>query len=157
MAATTTPEIFNQVFAAGADDSFWKLHKIPDSLPEEEHLTPSQLSTSTSVEYASGARQCMLRSLWALTPLQYAVQMGDSKAVAILMAHPDLNLSVRTPVFGVHALHFVVARLDLPSLQSFDTVPLASVPPRNLVHTLLHITCLPLEGNSIQVFADKVW
>ncbi|KAK3616580.1 hypothetical protein LTR22_027017 [Elasticomyces elasticus] len=112
MAATTTPEIFNQVFAAGADDSFWKLHKIPDSLPEEEHLTPSQLNVAIEDKWDY---LCDFDEVggWVMPP----ARPGPSPVPAINTPEPDhdsaeqttmcmyLIEQVGTSVFGAQDIH----------------------------------------------------
>lgn len=158
-AGTSTVEILDQLIAGGADVSAWVGPDTKDELPDEEYLSSSALALSTPLHAAIASyNTTMLRALLhrgfnpnaralitgscALTPLQYAVVLGNTEAYSILDAHDQSDKSVLTPVFKVHLLHFAIAHLQLHMLQMVD-LPLSVAPPTALGHTLLHIACLP--------------
>ncbi|KAK3671256.1 hypothetical protein LTR78_008891 [Recurvomyces mirabilis] len=144
MATRTTPAILDQVLEAGADCTFWKEGRMATSLPEESTLSPPQLSTATPLHTAIAAgKMDIVRALLdrgfdvnaraivigshALTPIQCAVLLGIPEACALLKSHPGTDLSVTTPILGIHTLHFAAARYRLDLLQSFG-IPMSMVP-----------------------------
>lgn len=164
-AGTSIPGILDQVLRGGADASAWLRPDIVDRLADEESLTPSALDRSTPLHAAiASENMAMLRTLLdrgfnpnaralitgscALTPLQYAVIVGNLEAYLILEAHHQLDKSVVTPVFRVHVLHFATAHLRV-GLIAATNVPLSSAPVTALGHTLLHIACLPYKASEV--------
>ncbi|KAF7154936.1 hypothetical protein CNMCM5623_003194 [Aspergillus felis] len=165
--------------AAGADESAWFTEEEEGEmveLSEEAGEAPSALSTSSPVHQALQAGQVdMLRHLLArcgyspnyrpraaptvaLPPASFGIARCDlgnpgvQQCLVELLAHPKLNLGLRTPVFGVHVLHFAAARHD-PDLLGWlaGHIPggLKAAGTTALGHTLLHITCLPLTADQI--------
>ncbi|KAK4565286.1 hypothetical protein LTR86_003903 [Recurvomyces mirabilis] len=172
MAAATTPAILDQLLEAGADCTFWKEGGMATSLPEEDVLSPSQLSTTTPLHTAIAAgKMDMVRALLdrgfdvnaraivvgchALTPIQCAVLLGIKEACALLKSHPHTDLSVTTPILGIHSLHFAAARYRLDLFQTFG-IPIPAVPATAIGHTLLHIACLPQDVWRIQLLGPKI-
>ncbi|KAK3620243.1 hypothetical protein LTR56_023516 [Elasticomyces elasticus] len=173
MATTSTPEILDIVLGSGADVIAWKDPASTTSLPDNEtDLALSQLCTSTPLHAAIAMRNTtMLRALLergfdpnaralitgsqALTPAQYAVVSNDVEALSALKAEPATDLSLVTPVFHVHANHFAVAQLNLELLLATDISPF-STPPTSLGHSLLHIACLPMGDDSLQLAPHKI-
>jgi len=171
-AGASTPAILDLLLDAGlgsdgsnADASFWKDPAIVTSLPEERDLSPSYLATSTPLHTAIAFDNMdMLRSLLfrgfspnaralitgslALTPGQYAILIASHEAYRILQNHINIDVGIRTPVFGVHILHFAVA---LVSEEALDVIgqPLSNAANTALGHTLLHIACLPYRDGEI--------
>ena len=171
-AGAATPEILDQLLDAGADTTAWR-DPISDSLPEEEEeLEPSQLCISTPIHAAVAAEnRAMVQKLFdssispnaraliagdqALTPVQYAVMLGDLETYTLLLEN-GADASICTPVLSVHALHFAVAQLRV---DLFDAVRLHSsgpAPVTSMGHTLLHVACLPFNEDQIQHSAPKI-
>ena len=71
----------------------------------------------------------------------------------LLALHSDLSL--RTPLFGCHILHFAVATLNLSTLQHVLATVGSQVFSQNLTttlgHTLLHIACLPVDDSVVNM------
>jgi ankyrin repeat protein len=90
----------------------------------------------------------------AFPPLSFALGRCDPNdpniraCIKHLLAHPDIDLNLRTPIFGIHPLHLAVARHD-PELLSSLPMPLSSAGTTALGHTLLHIASLPLTSMSM--------
>jgi hypothetical protein len=165
-AGTSTPEILDQLLADGADVSAWVGTENKDQLPDEEDLSPSALTLSTPLHAAIASfNTTMLRALLhrgfnpnaralitgscALTPLQYAIILGNTEAYSVLNSHNQLDKAILTPVFNVHLLHFAIAHLRTHTLQMID-LPLSAAPPTALGHTLLHTACLPHTFHEVQ-------
>jgi len=75
---------------------------------------------------------------------------------------PHADLSLLTPIFQCHLLHFAVATLDLPLIQHvIDTMggPAAAqaVPPTALGHTLLHVASLPIDDSVVNMHSQKIY
>ena len=141
-AGASTPEILDLLLDGGigpdgrnANASFWKDPAILTVLPEEGDLSPSSLAISTPLHSAIAFDNMdMLRALLdrgfnpnaralipgslALTAAQYAVLIGRPDAYCILKDRPTVDVGIRTPVFGVHILHFAVALLSEDALNT---------------------------------------
>lgn len=170
MAGLSTPEILDQLLEAGSDTSAWLAHDTA-SLPEEDDLLPSQAAISTPLHTAIAFdNMIMLRTLLdrgfspnaralitgsqALTPAQYAITIGDLETLQLLKAQ-GADLEIRTPVFGVHILHFAASLLRLDLLRAIN-LPMSRASTTGMGHSLLHIACLPFNSSEIQVSAPKV-
>jgi hypothetical protein len=170
MAGQTTPEILDQLLDAGADSSAWRTSGMI-SLPSEDVLQPSQLSVSTPLHTAIATNNpSMLHALLdrafspdaravitgsqALTPLQYAIVIGDTASCSLLKSR-GADPGLRTPVFDVHALHFAAALLRIDLLNAVG-LPLSSASTTAIGHTLLHIATLPYNKSEVQDCAPKI-
>lgn len=71
------------------------------------------------------------------------------------------DLSQTTPVYGVHFLHFAVARLDISIVQACErlcfTGPSGIMKPTALGHTLLHVACMPANSTHIQRYSKAIF
>jgi ankyrin repeat protein len=171
-------QLFDQVRAAGPDDSWWLLNPTPENLPDT--LTHSALSTSSPIHEAIIAGKTnMLNHLLSLgyspnmrpiaaptrclSPHLTAIASCDPpnlEAYDILAQFPKTDLSIRTPIFSIHVLHFATARLDLPLLQRLISNPntaLEAAGKTALGHTLLHVSTLPLTDQHINIFSEKIF
>lgn len=174
-AGASTPEILDLLLDAGADTTAW-CESTDDSLPgDEEELLPSQLCISTPVHAAVASEtHTMLRKLFdsgispnaralitgnqALTPAQYAIMLGDLESYNLLVKN-GADISITTPFFNVHALHFAAARLDIALMEAIRRDlrgPSSPAPVTNTGHTLLHIACLPFNRGHIQTSSVKI-
>ncbi|OQE34399.1 hypothetical protein PENCOP_c018G08623 [Penicillium coprophilum] len=162
-------DLFALVRGAGADDSAWI---SASDQPDFDHTRPSSLSVTSPVHEAiEHGQHAMLERLLneyhyspnyrpmvaptvAFPPLSFALGRCDPDdpniraCIKHLLAHPDIELDLRTPIFDVHPLHLVVARHN-PEILSFLPMPLASAGTTALGHTLLHIASLPLTSMSL--------
>lgn len=176
-AKTGSLEIVDLLRAAGADESAWIQPSATNNddadqfTIEGENAPISALATSSPVHEAIAAgQQSMLRHLLstcryspnyrpratptvALPPLSYAIARCDLNNPAVqqclvdLLSHPQLDANLRTPIFGVHPLHFAAAHHDpdlLLWLAGFIPGGLAAAGVTALGHTLLHVVSLPL-------------
>jgi ankyrin repeat protein len=174
-AGASTPEILDVLLCYGddaddnsknsADARFWKETEVLSSLADEKDLSPSSLAISTPLHSAIAfGNMSVLRSLLAsgfdpnaramiagslaLTPSRYAILVCDYGAYSILGAHPNISIDIRTPVFGIHILHFAVALL---SEEAVDAVgqPFSKAGATGLGHIFLHVACLPYRDEEI--------
>jgi ankyrin repeat protein len=130
-----------------------------NQLPDEEYLTSSALALSTPLHAAivtfnnlmlqalldrgsSPNARALITGSCALTPLQYAIDLGSTEAYSVLDAHNQLDKTILTPIFNVHILHFATAHLHTYTMQMIG-LPLSAAPPKALGHTLLHVAYLP--------------
>ncbi|CEL10452.1 hypothetical protein ASPCAL13571 [Aspergillus calidoustus] len=173
------PELFDLLRAAGADESAWVQQSEsddPESWNFDESAPVSFLTTSSPLHEALyWGEQAMVRHLlstcghspnyrpraaptMALPPLSHILVRCDlddenvHNCLVDLLAHPRLDLNLRTPVFGIHPLHFATAHHNpklLTWLAGFIPGGLAAARTTALGHTLLHIACLPLIPNQI--------
>lgn len=166
-------EIFEMLLGAGADASFWTRPQF--CVPEPP--TESSLAVSSPLHAAIEARNAgMLKYLLGkgfdpntmplvnptrcVTPLMSTIVHCSSfnkEAFDCLSHTSNINFEIRTPVYGVHILHFAVARLDLGLLKRVITkTPLANAGKTALGHTLLHIACMPADASQVQRYASVI-
>ncbi|KAL4901203.1 hypothetical protein BDW74DRAFT_86762 [Aspergillus multicolor] len=174
--------------AAGAEESAWVQSQSqesdePDLWDFDEKAPVSALSTSSPVHEAlTHGHQAMLRHLlWncgyspnyrpravptmSLPPLSHILVRCDlndknvQNCLVDLLTNPHSDPNLRTPVFGVHTLHFAAAHHDpelLLWLAEYIPGGLATAGTTSLGHTLFHIACLPLHGFQINAQNTKV-
>ncbi|KAL4869534.1 hypothetical protein BDV12DRAFT_167568 [Aspergillus spectabilis] len=174
-------ELLDLLRSAGADESAW-VHESESDDPElwdfDENAPVSVLSTSSPVHEAlTFGQHAMLRHLlstcgyspnyrpravptMALPPLSHILVRCDLKdknvrhCLVDLLSHPRLDPNQRTPIFGIHPLHFATAHHNpelLTWLAGFIPDGLAAAHSTALGHTILHIACLPLTAYQIDV------
>lgn len=166
-------EIFEMLLNAGADARFWLSPQfyVPDS-PSDSALSVSsplhaaiEVGNSEMVKYLlemgfdvntmplSNPTRCV-------TPLMSTIVHCSSfnkEAFDMLSQAPNINFEIRTPVYGVHILHFAVARLDLKLLERVASkTPLKSAGVTALGHTLLHVACMPEDASQVQRHAEII-
>ena len=154
-------DALHAVLARGPDVSFWILPRITPPAISSSH---SALSVSSPVHGAIEERQSeMLKILLSygydpnllptaaitrcLSPLMTALACDPPNITAfnILVSHPEIDLSLRSPIYGVHPLHLAAAHLSVPLLEEVSAkIPLETAGATALGFTLLHIVCLPL-------------
>lgn len=175
-AEVATEEIFDMLYEAGASARFWQMDSQEAielfTSAQESELDISALCVSTPLHVAVRTGNVpMLKALlmrgfdpntraliagsWALTPMHLAITTGNLDAYAILASHPKADVNLRTPVYGVHILHFAVAHLMPEQLAMID-VPMSNASITALGQTLLHIASLPIDESCVQVLAPKV-
>jgi ankyrin repeat protein len=162
-------DLFGLVREAGADESAWISASDQASFDDTK---PSFLSITSPVHeaiehgqhamlerllyryYYSPNYRAMVAPTVALPPLSFALGRCDPNdpnvraCIKHLLAHPDIDLNIRTPIFKIHPLHLAVACHD-PELLNFLPMPLSSAGTTALGHTLLHIASLPLTSMSM--------
>jgi len=166
-ARTGSIEIFDMLLEAGADASFWMspYFYVPES------ATESSLSVSSPLHAALQGRNIdMLKHLLDIdfdpnimplanptrcfTPLMATIIYSedfDKEAFDLLCSYPETNSEIRTPIYGVHILHFAVAGLNLEMLKHVvSRIPLYNAGLTALGHTLLHIACMPSDALEVQ-------
>ncbi|PLB41665.1 uncharacterized protein BDW47DRAFT_122700 [Aspergillus candidus] len=143
-AACGQEQMFDLIRDARADESAWTQTQSPgeivdDGLLSQEAAVPSSLSTSSPVHKSIAAgHHAMLQKL-----LHQHHDPKTRECITELRDHPDLDPYLRTPVFGVHLLHFAVACHSSAPL-SWLGLPLSSAGSTAFGQTLLHIASLPL-------------
>jgi hypothetical protein len=171
-------QLFDQVRAAGPDESWWIIDPTPHKLPDT--LTHSVLCTSSPCHEAiTAGKSNMLQHLLALgyspniLPLAAPTRCLPPHMAAIAFCNPPnleaydilahnakADLTLRTPIFSIHVLHFATARLEVPLLQHLinnPNTPLEAAGTTALDHTLLHISTLPLTDAHINIFSRKIF
>ncbi|MCJ1344737.1 hypothetical protein MMC31_002940 [Peltigera leucophlebia] len=162
-------QIFDELLNAGADTAAWKWEHPYKSIHTEPSV--SYLSILTPLHHAVEANQLImihhlldlkfatnnfpLASITcALSPAMTAIASLNLPAYHLLAPHSDLTLT--TPIYNIHILHLAAATLSLDIfLQVAKTISLDTVPPTALLHTLLHIVCLPLNDSYINHHSAK--
>jgi hypothetical protein len=173
-ARTGSIEIFDQVYKASPDASFW----ISPQIQIPEPPTSSSLVVSTPVHAVIQARRtAMLSHLLDLgfdpnvqalaaitkctTPLAATIvhcKPWNIEAYELLASHPKINFNISTPIYSVHLLHFATACLSLPMLHRItQDTQLKNAGKTALGHTLLHVACLPLTSAFIQFASKKIF
>ncbi|KAJ6044262.1 uncharacterized protein N7446_002459 [Penicillium canescens] len=162
-------DLFALVREAGADGSAWisasGQANFDDTKPSSlsitspiheaiEHGQHAMLERLLNTYRYSPNYRAMAAPTVAFPPLSFALGRCDPNdpniraCIKHLLAHPDIDLNLRTPIFEIHPLHLAVARHD-PELLSFLPMPLSSAGTTALGHTLLHIASLPLTSMSM--------
>lgn len=168
-ASTGNIQIFDDIHNAGADTAAWKCGRPYNSIPSQPSV--SYLSISSPLHRAVEADQLpMVHHLLdlkfstnvfplasitcSLNPAMAAIANLKHPAYDLLAPHTDLSLT--TPIYNVHILHFAAATLSLDLLLKVaEDTPLSNAPPTALLHTLLHIVCLPLNDTYINHHSPK--
>ena len=170
MAGLATTEILDQILEDGADTSAWR-EPLPAALPEEADLKPSEacISTPPHTAIATGNKamlcalldrgfspnaRALISGSQALTPMQYAIVIGELETYVLLNAR-GADPQIRTTVFGVHILHFAAALLRMDLLKGIG-IPLSEASTTAMGHSLLHIAALPSNWSDFENSAPKV-
>lgn len=162
-------QILEELLNAGADTAAWKWEHPYKSIPSEASV--SYLSILTPLHRAVEANQLVMINhlldlkfapnnfplasiTCALSPAMTAIASLNLPAYRLLAPHTDLTLT--TPIYNIHILHLAAATLSLDIfLQVGKTIPLDTAPPTALLHTVLHIVCLPLNDSYINHHSAK--
>lgn len=166
-------EIFEMLLGAGADTSFWRRPQfcVPEPATESSLAVSSPLHAAIEarnagmVEYLLGKgfdpnTMPLVNPTRCVTPLMSTIVHCSSfnkEAFDILSQAPNISFEIRTPVYGVHLLHFAIARLDLELLKHVvERTPLANAGETALGHTLLHVACMPANASQVQRYAGSI-
>jgi ankyrin repeat protein len=166
-------EIFEMLLNAGVDASFWLSPQfyVPDPATESSLSVSSPLHAA--IEAGNGEivefllqkgfdpnTMPLANPTRCVTPLMSTIVHCSSfnkEAFDILSQAQKINFELRTPVYGVHILHFAVARLDLEMLKYVAAnVELGSAGETALGHSLLHVACMPADTSQVQRHADII-
>jgi ankyrin repeat protein len=169
-----TVDMFDMLLEAGADASFWMSPQFYVPHPPTE----SSLSVSSPLHAALQNRDNeMLRHLLEIgfdpnvmplanptrcfTPLMATVinsEIFNKHAFDLLCSYSETNAEIRTPIYGVHLLHFAAAGLNLDMLKHVSSrVPLRNAGTTALGHTLLHIACMPSDALEVQRHSEIIY
>lgn len=162
--------IFDRLVEAGADTSFWK-PPLKTQLPTPR--TPSSIALSSPI-YAAVAHhqhsmlvallargfdpnvQPLISPNHAYTPLMACVIEQNADAFLELIRHELSQPNTRTPIYKLHFLHFVAARQSIRFLSlAMQHVSLSSAGLTALGQSMLHIACLPLMPESVNIYSEK--
>ncbi|MCJ1469873.1 hypothetical protein MMC07_008517 [Pseudocyphellaria aurata] len=169
-------EAFDAVLSKSPDVSFWispQPAEMP-SPPPHSALSPSSplhaaveerheimLSHLLTLGFSPNTIPALASESRSVTPLMASIAYCDPpnlEAYDILTAHSATDVSLRTPRYATHTLHFAAAHLSVGLLQHLAAAtPLADAGTTALGHTLLHIICLPLDDTHLNVFARSVF
>lgn len=173
-ARTGSIEIFDILLEAGADASFW----MSPHFYVPEPPTESSLSASSPLHAALQSRNIdMLKHLLDIdfdpnimplanptrcfTPLMATIihsEDFDKDAFDLLCSYPETNSEIRTPIYGVHLLHFAIAALNLEMLKHVALkIPLKNAGVTALGHTLLHVACMPSNALEVQRHSEIIY
>jgi hypothetical protein len=165
--------IFDMLLEAGADATFWMSPQF--HVPEPP--TESSLSVSSPLHAVLQSRHInMLKYLLDIdfdpnimplanptrcfTPLMATIiysKTFNKDAFDLLCSYPNTNSEIRTPVYGVHVLHFAVAGLDIDMLKHVASkIPLRNAGLTALGHTLLHVSCMPSNALEVQRHSEII-
>lgn len=163
--------LVEDLIKSGADTSFWR---DPSSdLPSQP--THTHLSISTPIHAAIYSLnpemlKCLLRHglspntrplidpLRSIPPLIACLFTNPCflEGYKILLQN-GADISLRTRVLDVHILHIATATLRVDLLRRLtQDVPLKAAGTTALGHTLVHVSCLPLDQTHVCIFALKV-
>ncbi|KAE9374592.1 ankyrin [Stipitochalara longipes BDJ] len=173
-ARSGTIDMLDMLLEAGADASFWMSPQfyVPDP------PTESSLSVSSPLHAALQVRDNeMLKHLLDIdfdpnimplanptrcfTPLMATIiysEKFNKEAFDLLCSYPETNSEIRTPIYGVHLIHFAVAALNIDILKHVASkVPLKNAAHTALGHTLLHIACMPSDALEVQRHSEIIY
>ena len=165
-------DALHAVLARDPDVSFWLLAQVLRATSSSY----SALSVSSPVHGAVEARQPeMLNHLLSreynpnllatatatrcLSPLITAVACDPPNISAFntLVSHPRIDISLRSPIYGVHPLHLASAHLSVSLLENVSAkIPLETAGSTALGSTLLHIVCLPLATAELELTSPLI-
>ncbi|TVY34579.1 hypothetical protein LSUB1_G006651 [Lachnellula subtilissima] len=155
-------EIVDMLLHAGADATFWKRPQfyVPEPASESSLSVSSPLHAAIEAEGFEPNTMPLANPTRCVTPLMATIVHCSSfnkEAFDILCRAPSINFELRTPVYGVHILHFAVARLDLELLKHVaGKTPLENAGETALGHTLLHVACMCANVAQIQRHSDII-
>lgn len=169
--------IYEYLVGHGADESAWidarKYVPLTDDLPASYFVVESPMLSSIKTENKSAVQFLLDRGHKVDTFPMVLVTRCMSPLMATLAKHnpwlegfdllaPHADLSLLTPIFRCHLLHFAVATLDLALIQHVvNTIggPAAAqaVPLTALGHTLLHIASLPIDDKVVNMHSQKIY
>lgn len=172
------PELYSLLIQHGADEAAWTTESS-DFHPAVGTHVPSRWAVEPPLWVAiKNKDEEMLRFLLDrghkphIFPEALITRSWNALAYAIStnwtagfdMMSTTSNLSLVSPVFGCHLLHFAVATLDLELVRFVvgkfqggeDKLP-AIAPVTALGHTLLHIASLPLDDSNVNMHSLPVY
>jgi hypothetical protein len=176
-AMTGNVQAYEFLVRNGADDQCWMGKQLMGVTSES---LPSALATETPLNAAVLREdEAMLRFLLErghrpdlftavlptrpVSPIMQAVaKHGDPWLVGFDIMAEHADLSITTPMFGCHLLHFATATVDLDVLWHVATVLgsprlVNSTPVTTLGHSLLHVACLPLNDSYVNLHSLPVY
>jgi hypothetical protein len=164
-------QLFDEVHAAGLEESWWIVDPTLVQLPDI--LMHSALCTSSPCHEAIiSGKTSMLQHLlslgyttptWCLPPHMATIAFCNPpnlEAYDILAHDTKSDLTLRTPIFSIHILHFATICLEIALLKHIIKnyiTPLETAGTTALGHTLLHISMLPLTDAHINIFSPKIF
>ncbi|TVY84617.1 hypothetical protein LSUE1_G001516 [Lachnellula suecica] len=148
-------EMVEMLLQGGADASFWMSPQFyvpePATYSSLAFLLEKGLDANTMA--LANPTRCLTPAM--LTIVDYG--MFNNEIFQLLARQPNMNFEIRTPVYGVHILHFAVARLDLELLKFVSAhTPLRNAGYTALGHTLLHIACMPANASQVLTSARVI-
>lgn len=168
-------EMFELVFDAGADASFWLEDALAKQLPQPHTISSLAVNTPLHAAIRAGhldmAKHLLSKGFsanvlplatptQAVTPLMACMMANplNHAILDLLLTQPSLSVVIKTPIFEVHILHFVAAKLDLHLFHLMvPMIPLANAGITAIGHNLLHVACLPLNTSQVNIFSEPAW
>ena len=169
--------IYEYLVDHGSDESAWldirKYAPLDDDLPASYFVVQSPMLTCIKNEDKSALQFLLDRKhrpdifpmvlvTRCMNPLMVTLSKRNPWLEGFDMLAPRADLSLLTPIFQCHLLHFAVATLNLPLIQHvIDTIGgptvAQAVPPTALGHTLLHIASLPIDDSVVNMHSRKIY
>jgi ankyrin repeat protein len=170
-------EIFDQLRSAGANSSFWMTGcadrewfktclciSTPLHSAIEGHHTNMvnhllNLGFDPNIMPTANPTRCVTPLMATITACHnHVLQPFNKEVFDILISHPKIDTRIRTPIYGVHLLHFAVARLNLDMLKHVvSRLHYADGAITALGHNLLHIACMPANSLYVQRHSEIVF
>jgi len=170
-------EILEMILSSSPDASFWTASDSYTDIPDP--ATPSSLSVSNPLlcTIKHGHNNHLQRLLdvgfnpnsmplacrqQSYSPLMATLMCCDPPnldALSLLLAHPKIDYNLFTPLEKVHFLHIAVALLSMPLLKRVlgSGFSVSAAGPTALGHSLLHVTCLPLDITHVNIFQESIY
>lgn len=174
---TQNTELYEYLVSHGADESAWKDQEKYKLLTEDlsasyfavesPMLVSIQNEDAKSMEFllSRGHKPDTFNMVYltrCMSPLMATLAKPHPWLEGFNMLAPHADLSLLTPIFQCHALHFAVATHNLPLIQRVIAAmggPAAAqaVAPTALGHTLLHIASLPIDDSVVNMHSKAIW
>lgn len=174
---TGNTAIYEYLVGHVSDESAWidarKYAPLTDELPASYFVVESPMLASINSENKTAVQFLLDRGhkpdifpmvlvTRCMNPLMATLAKRNPWLEGFNLLAPHADLSLLTPIFQCHLLHFAVATLDLPLIQHVvntiggPTVA-QTVPPTALGHTLLHVASLPIDDSVVNMHAQKIY
>jgi hypothetical protein len=169
--------IYAYLAANGADEDAWtdsqKYHLLADDLPPSYFAIESPLFIAIMTENRDALQFLLERrhkpdifpmvlATRCLNPIMTTIAKPNPWLDGFDLLAPHADLSLLTPIFRCHLLHFATATHDLSLIKHVVSAlggPAAvrCVPPTSLGHTLLHVASLPIDESVVNMHSRQIY
>ena len=169
--------IYEYLVSQNSDESAWtndqKYVPLSDDLPASYFVAESPMLVSIENEDTRSLEYLLSRGhkpdnfpmvllTRCMNPIMSTIAKQEPWIEGFNMLAPYADLSLLTPIFRCHILHFAVATHELSLIQhvihTMGGISAAkSVPSTALGHNLLHIASLPIQDSIVNMHSRKIW